>query len=609
MTLDIAQSNALFDNLEYLLLQDGNTPDPYSGRVNGNETIYGNGTEPEDFMLQQRTYSTVLRLTPGPHVLWHGLIGNTPGTFAGWDGNGWIDIVDILPKVYPTVFDNRAAPDADGVVRHQGCYNGNSGSSAEDVCPVGEAFWDKTVFEVPYGFGGAIASFGRGTITISDSLFDANQAGRGTVFSAVAAEQLIVRNSSVQADDGYSIYLENSRDQSRCAEAPCDLGMRCQFALLSLVCTPCRQNEVGDGLLCTACPPGSSPNHGQTECTLCMDGYRSSLGICEPCEAGKVSSSDRVTCRDCLPGTATGISGIACEDCTDETVSDGQQVECTTCTPGKQPNNDHTGCAECPLGRAGADGICLQCPPGTQPDESRTSCQRCFVAGEYSGDGLTCSVCQDGTHPNPDVSGCDQCPDGTAGRGGVCVPCGAGTQPREDKSECQECEDGTFSTGSGEFNVCTECPPGKTTNADRTGCDPCGPMSATVGGVCVECSGRQVPSPDRSACICKPGTYSQKQLGLIQCHGDMRDADLDDECLECASCLNCAELGAVQFASGWAVYGMPGQLFECPLEEACPAQTIQNISSTVASECAIGYTGPVCGECEDGYNHLCVPIH
>ena len=129
------------------------------------------------------------------------------------------------------------------------------------------------------------------------------------------------------------------------------------------------------------------------------------------------------------------------------------------------------------------------------------------------------------------------------------------------------------------------------------------------GGVCVECSGRQVPSPDRSACICKPGTYSQKQLGLIQCHGDMRDADLDDECLECASCLNCAELGAVQFASGWAVYGMPGQLFECPLEEACPAQTIQNISSTVASECAIGYTGPVCGECEDGYNHLCVPIH
>lgn len=556
-------------------------------------------------MVQQRTYSTVLRLTPGRHTLWHGLIAGTPGNFNGWAGNGWIDVVDILSKVYPVVFDNRAAPDANNVVRSPHCYNGNTATDAANLCPVGEAFWSYTAFDVPYGYGGAIASFGQGTLMISDSLFDANQAGRGTTLSAVAAELLIVRNSSVQADDPFAIYLENSRPQLTCQEAGCDLGMRCEFAQLSLVCIQCQQNEIGDGRTCVACPPGSTPNSGQTECVLCADGYRSSLGICEPCQAGKVSSTDRVTCTDCLPGTATGLSGIACEDCTDETISAGQ-LECTACTPGKQPNSDHTTCMECPSGRAGTDGVCRQCQSGTQPDESRSSCQRCFGTGEYSSDGFTCSVCQDGTQPNADVTECSPCPLGSAGRGGVCLPCGAGTQPREDRMDCEECELGRFSTGSVEHIVCTECPPGKTTNDDRTGCDPCGPMAASIGGECVECSGRQVPSPDRSACICKPGTYSQDQLGLIQCHGDLRDADLDDECIECASCLNCAELGVVQFASGWAVYGIPGNLFQCPLDEACPAQTVANVSSTIDSTCALGYTGPVCGDCQDGYNHLYV---
>eukprot|EP01044_Picomonas_judraskeda_P036453 COSAG03_NODE_16091_length_412_cov_0.642173_1_plen_41_part_10 len=40
--------------------------------------------------------------------------------------------------------------------------------------------------------------------------------------------------------------------------------------------------------------------------------------------------------------------------------------------------------------------------------------------------------------------------------------------------------------------------------------------------------GRQVPNTDRSACVCKPGTYSQRQLGLVQCHGDFRSVDLED---------------------------------------------------------------------------------
>jgi hypothetical protein len=63
-----------------------------SGAVPANETVYGNGTSSDDFMVQQRTYSTTVALSQGTHKLWHGAIGNTPGPVTGWVGNGWIDV-------------------------------------------------------------------------------------------------------------------------------------------------------------------------------------------------------------------------------------------------------------------------------------------------------------------------------------------------------------------------------------------------------------------------------------------------------------------------------------------------------------------------------------
>jgi hypothetical protein len=583
---------------------DGATPDPMSGAVPANETVYGN-----ESYFQQRTYSTTVPLTQGHHTLWHGLVGNTPGQLTGWVGNGWIDIVDIQSKVYPIVVDNRAAPDSDGIARHPNCYNGNGGAAEiPNMCPVGEAFWSWTHFWVPYGFGGAIASTGKGTLRISDSNFDDNSAGRGNVLSAIGPEQTIVSNSSVQADDRFAIYLENGNPQSTCDQVPCDPGTRCAFSRLSLFCLPCQQNEIGDGLTCTTCPPGTSPNTGQTECVLCPNGYRSSLGFCEACPTGKVSSSDRVSCVDCLPGKATGACEdcIACQDCAEvgpNTFSSGQQIECTPCSPGEQPNDEHTACDDCPAGRAGTDGSCAQCEAGTRPDETRASCQRCFGVGEFSADGIACTICPDGTEPNADVTGCNPCPVGTAGRLGVCTQCVAGTQPRTDRAECEECAEGMFSTGSAD-GLCAACEAGKTPNDAKTACESCGLTSVSVDGACIECMGRQVPNTDRSACVCKPGTYSQRQLGLVQCQGDFRSVDLEDECIECASCLNCVELGVVQSTSGWAVYGAPGQLYECPVDQACPPETFYNISSTLETTCAEGYTGPVCGDCEDGYNHF-----
>jgi hypothetical protein len=417
------------------------------------------------------------------------------------------------------------------------------------------------VLQVPYGHGGALGSTGTGAIVISDSRFEENQAGRGNVLSAIGPEEVVIRNSSVQALESFSIYLENGAPQSTCDDVPCGPGERCAFERFSLTCTACQPNEIGDGRDCSACPPGSQPNAEQSVCELCPLGYKSSVGYCDPCPTGKVSSSDRVTCVDCLPGTATGSDPVAttCQECDPTTFSAGQQIECTTCPPGQQPNAVSTGCDECPLGTAGFDGTCSACPPGHQPDDLRSSCQRCFGIGEYSATGTICTVCADGTQPNTELTGCDACPAGTAGRSGACAPCGAGMEPRDDSTECEDCQAGTFSTGASQ---CTACEPGKTTNVDHSGCEPCGVSSVSIDGSCVECVGRHVPNSDRSECICKPGTYSHLQLGLIVCHGDLRDSDLDDECIECASCLNCAELGVVQSSVGWAFYGAPGDAFK-----------------------------------------------
>ena len=58
--------------------------------------------------------------------------------------------------------------------------------------------------------------------------------------------------------------------------------------------------------------------------------------------------------------------------------------------------------------------------------------------------------------------------------------------------------------------------------------------------------------------------------------------------------------------SGWAFFGA-NQAFPCPGAgdfEACPALLLNSNTTMDSSTCAVGYEGPVCGNCQDSYNHL-----
>jgi hypothetical protein len=61
--------------------------------------------------------------------------------------------------------------------------------------------------------------------------------------------------------------------------------------------------------------------------------------------------------------------------------------------------------------------------------------------------------------------------------------------------------------------------------------------------------------------------------------------------------------------SGWSFFnsgelGESGDAYECPGKddfEACPPALL---NSTTVSSCSVGYSGPVCGNCELGYTHI-----
>lgn len=48
-----------------------------------------------------------------------------------------------------------------------------------------------------------------------------------------------------------------------------------------------------------------------------------------------------------------------------------------------------------------------------------------------------------------------------------------------------------------------------------------------------------------------------------------------------------------------------GEMYQCPVADACPQKMLNNISSTHHSTCAVGYEGPICANCDQpNYHHL-----
>ena len=445
---------------------DGSVPDALTGSVPPGETVYGDVN-----YAPGELYAHVVTLAAGLHTLWTGAVLNSKDLETDWPGGAWIDIVAILDPVQPTYFDNRAAPDAAGVVRNLGCMSA-SGNPAlfENPCPVGQSFWGEPIeFMVGKGEGGAIATTTTGTLTIHDSIFEHNDAWDGHSLRVVKAANFYVENTTFEAAplarSNVRAVSTQGVEQHSCAEqyaSRCDISERCRFESSSVFCEPCSVNEYGDGKKCYPCLSGTEPNSLKDGCRACSPGTFSELGICD----------------DCGPGTVAAASGqVVCDVCPMQTVPDADNIHCL-CSTGSynatasvqvcysrgfdaahlrdslaRHESTQTGidCDSCPVDQTGE--VCLLCEDGLG------AVRPGFVAPlPLDQDSMTLSVFR--CH-NDMATGTKRCPGsstGTARRlqedpqcntgytGIICGECSDGYGMSN--NECIPCEDTGFTWGS-----------------------------------------------------------------------------------------------------------------------------------------------------------------
>eukprot|EP01046_Picozoa_sp_COSAG06_P017088 COSAG06_NODE_1150_length_10499_cov_45.337115_1_plen_1808_part_00 len=267
----------------------------------------------------QTAYSNVQLVKNGVHTLWHGAITQGSLQITTWL-KGHIEIVGSVGPVFPTFHDNRQD-------HLEECnYSGTCGTPAQPevpdcvgvqcCCDRGVPLWSSTEFFVSDGNGGAIDARGQLHIVISDSEFRNNDAPNGASMAIASAASVDIVGTTIDEISHEFIDAVSLKSTSinRCAESPCEVGSRCSFRGSSRWCEPCRDNEVGDGLICQACGAGTEPNHNQSICALCdRPNEYSDAGKCKLCQG--LVAQDRKTCVDCpshqVPIPSAG--GCQCE--------------------------------------------------------------------------------------------------------------------------------------------------------------------------------------------------------------------------------------------------------------------------------------------------------
>ena len=253
-----------------------------------------------------RTYSHQVSLVPGDYMLYHGSKVNTQELVERWRGGGWIDMVGVLDRIYVEFDDNRAS------TRQPGCYQGADNMPIIDItCPIGQSFWSMTPFSIGFGNGGALAVAGTSGVTIQNVTFASNSAGNGPSAYGVAVTSMDLVSTTL--DDVaeplqlFAVQLET------CETRPCSAGSRCSMLKSSRFCHDCGINEIGDGRVCTACPPGTGPNADHSVCLECATGKYSGLGLCNQCGAGShASETGQAVCQPCPDKTRPNIDSTGC---------------------------------------------------------------------------------------------------------------------------------------------------------------------------------------------------------------------------------------------------------------------------------------------------------
>jgi hypothetical protein len=251
----------------------------------------------------QQTYSQVELVANGEHTLWHGVVTQGAQIVSTWL-KGSIEVSNSVGPVFPTFTDLRQEhlPDCN--------HGGTCGtvmypepadcSGTTCCCPFSVSMWSSTPFFISAGKGGAIDVRGPAHVKISDSEFRNNDAPNGAsmCFTSAASVNLVETAIDETSNDFIEPVLLTSASIDRCSDSPCEVGNRCYFRDYSRWCEPCRDTEIGDGLICQACGAGTEPNQNQSTCVPCdRPNEYSDAGRCKLC--GGLVAEDRKQCSEC----------------------------------------------------------------------------------------------------------------------------------------------------------------------------------------------------------------------------------------------------------------------------------------------------------------------
>jgi hypothetical protein len=296
--------------------------------------------------------------------------------------------------------------------------------------------------------------------------------------------------------------------------------------------------------LCFNCPSGSFHNLSIGNCSLCSGGFFS------------LSGSSR--CTNCLPGTYSSAFGAS---------------YCNNCPIGFfTSKSGSTACQACATGKYAATlgaSVCLQCPEGSFSNQNGgTYCQSCSPGFFSASAAILCSNCAVGLFAElNESSSCSLCQSGRF-------------SSQTARSSCIFCVEGKYQGNSG-ATFCASCPKG------RYSPDP-GLES------CIQCENSttlSIGSISKEACsICDEGFFGSPIQSCLPC--------ILSNAVTCP--LGCK---IPLISSGYFRAGPSGReatiALKCIPQEAC--KYTYNLSSTL---CESGYTGFLCGACDESYYRL-----
>jgi hypothetical protein len=376
---------------------------------------------------------------------------------------------------------------------------------------------------------------------------------------------------------------QTGRYQSLTGQTLCNLCPSGTFANTtgSSACIACEVGKFSTGnspgsSICIDCAVGLYTNiTSQSTCISCSSGYYSAVSgasFCEVCRAGNFSTGGAL-CTPCVPGTYSNVNGLSA---------------CFLCFPGMYATlHGSSSCTLCGSGNF-SDSVtqCRPCQPGKYTSiNGESTCSNC-TAGKTSTIGLTfCSSCAAGTFSS--VTGSPEC-----------LPCPSGKYTMiAEQTACTECPNGTSAAATG-ASVCSPCQLGRFSDRSEAKVIPCGlcPVTSyanqTGSTSCFRCNALTDTKSEGSTsilqCLCQSGYYGNVQV---------------EECRPCSQseAFSCPTGSVIPWiAPGYFRSGPSGEAsniaYICSPTVACSKTEFDAFTT-----CGTGYTGFICGECDNGF--------